>query len=71
MSFHGIMSIKQIVQRQHNDVQNSKLEKVNQLALFTCDAGKPHSGLPRTNPATGQGGPGLSPLGHVASTYKH
>ena len=27
------MSVKQIIERQHNDVQNSKLEKVNQLAF--------------------------------------
>ena len=27
------MIVKQITERQHNDVQNSKLEKVNQLAF--------------------------------------
>ena len=63
-----MISIKQIIHRQHNDVKNSKIIEGKAVGFFTCDTDEPHPGLPRTNPSSGQGGPALYPLGHVAST---
>ena len=53
------MSIKQIIQRQHNDVQNSKLEKVNQLAFSQATPTNHTRDYQEQIQLAGQGGPAL------------